>query len=79
MYRNRVHLAGWRLVVIVHKKGSQDVASLPNSELSGLFETVHLLRSPRNAERLLAALGRARAGKTKPGSIEDLRRDLGPK
>jgi PHD/YefM family antitoxin component YafN of YafNO toxin-antitoxin module len=25
------------------------------------LETAHLLRSPRNAERLLAALGRARA------------------
>jgi len=28
-------------------------------ELEGLLETTHLLRSPRNASRLLTALGRA--------------------
>jgi antitoxin YefM len=64
-------------VVIVRRKGSKDVALVPAAELSGLLETAHLLRSPRNAKRLLAAVRRAKAGKTKPGSVERLRRELG--
>jgi antitoxin YefM len=64
-------------VVIVRRKGSKDVALVPASELSGLMETAHLLRSPRNAQRLLAALRRAKAGKKKPGSVEQLRREMG--
>jgi antitoxin YefM len=63
-------------VVIVHRKGSKDVALVPAAELSSLMETAHLLRSPRNARRLLTALRRARAGKTKSGSIEHLRREM---
>ena len=38
------------------------------SELAGLVETAHLLRSPRNARRWMAALRRARGGKVKPGT-----------
>jgi antitoxin YefM len=38
-----------------------DVALLPASELAGLMETAHLLRSPNNARRLLTALRRAEA------------------
>ena len=51
-------------VVIVRRKGSGDVALVPAAELSGLMETAHLLRSPRNARRLLTALDRAEAGST---------------
>ena len=64
-------------VVIVRRKGSKDVALVPATELAGLMETAHLLRSSRNARRLLAALRRAETGKTKPGSIETLRRGIG--
>ena len=45
--------------VIVRRRGARDVALVPARELAGLIETAHLLRSPRNARRLLAALGRA--------------------
>jgi antitoxin YefM len=65
-----------REVVIVRRKGARDVALVPASELTGLMETAHLLRSPRNARRLLGALRRAKAGKTKPGSVEKLRQGL---
>ena len=41
------------------------------------IETAHLLRSPKNAERLLRALARAQGRKLKPESLEKLRRDLG--
>lgn len=46
--------------VIIHRRGAEDVALISAAELRSLEETVHLLRSPRNAERLLAALTRAR-------------------
>ncbi len=46
--------------VIIHRRGAEDVALIAAAELRSLQETVHLLRSPRNAERLLAALARAR-------------------
>jgi antitoxin YefM len=64
-------------VVIVRRKGARDVALVPAAELAGLMETAHLLRSPRNAQRLLAALRRARAGKGRPESMDKLRREMG--
>ena len=67
-------------VVIVRRKGARDVAMVPAAELAGLMETAHLLRSPRNARRLLAALRRAEAGRGKPASVSQLRAEmrLGP-
>jgi len=47
--------------IIVRRKGSRDVALIPATELAVLIETAHLLRSPRNARRLLTALHRADA------------------
>ena len=63
-------------VVIVRRKGARDAALIPASELAGLIETAHLLRSPRNARRLLAALRRAEAGKVQPTSVRELRREI---
>jgi antitoxin YefM len=62
--------------VIVRRRGSRDVALIPAGELAGLIETAHLLRSPRNARRLLTALRRAERGKTKPTSVAQLRREF---
>lgn len=62
--------------VIVRRRRSRDVALVPASELAGLIETAHLLRSPRNARRLLAALQRAERGKQKPATIAELRREI---
>jgi antitoxin YefM len=64
-------------VVIVRRRGAKDVALVPAEELSSLMETAHLLRSPKNAQRLLAALQRAKQGKGKPESVEKLRRETG--
>jgi len=66
-----------REVVIVRRRRAKDVALIPAEELSGLMETAHLLRSPRNARRLLAALQRATGGKGKPQSLDRLRREIG--
>ncbi|HEX3683948.1 MAG TPA: type II toxin-antitoxin system prevent-host-death family antitoxin [Bryobacteraceae bacterium] len=62
--------------VIVRRKGARDVALVPASELAGLIETAHLMRSPRNARRLLTALRRAERGKQKPSSVAGLRRNV---
>ena len=63
-------------IVIVRRQGSKDVALVPAGELAGLLETAHLLRSPRNAQRLLTALRRAELGKTKPRTVDQLRREI---
>jgi antitoxin YefM len=62
--------------VIVRRRGSRDVALIPASELAGLMETAHLLRSPENARRLLAALNRAGKGKGRAGTPAELRREI---
>ena len=62
--------------IIVRRRGARDVALIPASELAGLTETAHLLRSPRNARRLLTALGRAKAGKRKSGDTAVLRKEM---
>lgn len=62
--------------IIVRRKGAPDVALVPASELAGLIETAHLLRSPANARRLLAALRRSQKGKGKAFSPAGLRKEL---
>jgi antitoxin YefM len=62
--------------VIVRRKGARDVARIPVGELSGLIETGRLLRSPRNARRLLTALWRAERAKCDPANAADLRREI---
>ncbi len=66
-----------REVVIIKRRGVEDVALISASELTGLLETSHLLRSPKNAERLLAAFDRAVKKKGTPQSIEELKKEVG--
>ena len=66
-----------RQVVVISRRGAEDVALLAASELAGLLETAHLLRSPKNAQRLLAALNRAQAKRLRAESVEELRQEFG--
>jgi antitoxin YefM len=66
-----------REVVMIQRRGEEEVAMIAASELASLTETAYLLRSPANAERLLASLGRALKNDVKPSTIEDLRRETG--
>jgi len=66
-----------RDVVIIKRRGAKDVALISAEELSSITETAHLLRSPRNAARLLKALGRARKRSLRPEPVAKLRRELG--
>jgi antitoxin YefM len=63
--------------VYITRRNGEDVAVIAADELRSLMETAHLMRSPRNAERLLRALGRAQRGKLRPSDVSRLRRDLG--
>lgn len=64
-------------IVIINRRGYEDVALIAASELSSLAATAHLLRSPKNAERLLKALTRAKARTVKPQTIRQMRREVG--
>ena len=66
-----------REIVIIKRRGAEDVALIAADELESLLETAHLLRSPRNRERLFSALERAMKRSGKPQSVESLRREVG--
>jgi len=80
----RAHLAEYmdRVVddsdtLVIHRRNGKDVALIPATELASWKETAYLLSSPRNAERLLKAIRQSRTRKTKPRSIESLRKEMG--
>jgi len=66
-----------REVVIIQRRGGEDVAMITADELAGILETAHLLRSPVNAKRLRTALDRVRKQSGTPQTIEDLRTEVG--
>lgn len=66
-----------REVVIIERPGADDVALIAADELRSLLETVHLLRSPANAERLLRALARAQRDEGQVQTVDELRREVG--
>jgi antitoxin YefM len=66
-----------REVIIISRLDHEDVALVAASELSSLMETAHLLRSPKNAQRLLSAIARSRAEEGNPQTIDELRTELG--
>ena len=58
--------------VIVSRRGAESIVMLPLDEWTGIQETAHLLRSPTNAQRLLAALNRLEQGEGQVHSMESL-------
>jgi antitoxin YefM len=80
----RENLAGYldrvvddREVLVVKRRGNRDVAIISADELAGIMETAHLLRSPKNAARLLEALRELDQGKGEVTTVEELRQSLG--
>jgi antitoxin YefM len=59
--------------VVVSRRGTESIVMLPLEEWEGLQETAHLLRSPTNARRLLAALNRLEKGEGVVLSTEALK------
>ena len=65
-----------RDVVVIRRRGAEDVALIAADELESILETAHLLRSPKNAERLLTALRRAQQRTLEPSTVDDLRAEV---
>ena len=63
--------------VVIKRRNHEDMALLPASELRGLQETAHLLRSPKNARRLLTALVRALEDSVETSTAKELRDEFG--
>jgi antitoxin YefM len=66
-----------REVVFIRRRSRERVALVAADELASLMETAHLLRSPKNASRLLGALRRALENTGRPKSVTKLRDELG--
>jgi antitoxin YefM len=66
-----------REVVFVRRRGARDVAIVAADELSSLMETAHLLRSPKNAERLFEAIRELEEGRGEVMTLEELRHSVG--
>ena len=66
-----------REIVIIQRRGNEDVALINADELSGILETAHLLRSPQNARRLLSSLDRVKKESGTAQTIDELRNEVG--
>jgi antitoxin YefM len=64
-------------VVIINRRGGEPAALIAADELASLTETVHLLRSPASAARLLESLARALKGGGQMMTIEELTTEVG--
>ena len=63
---------------VIERRNGENVALISERELDSLLETAHLLRSPKNARRLLSALERALSDSSVPPStVDELRGELG--
>ncbi|MEM6599285.1 MAG: type II toxin-antitoxin system Phd/YefM family antitoxin, partial [Cyanobacteria bacterium P01_C01_bin.69] len=62
-------------VVLIKRKDAPNAAIIAEAELNSLVETVHLLRSPKNAQRLFAALERSQQKDLDSLSTEDTNAD----
>ncbi len=66
-----------REIVIIGRRSGESVPMISADELESLVETAHLMRSPKNAQRLLASLERALKREGDPSTSEKLRKELG--
>ena len=52
-----------REILHVTRQNARSVVMVSADEFEGIMETLHLLRSPANAERLMRSIGEAAKGK----------------
>jgi len=64
-------------IVLISRRKSEEVALISAAELRSLLETHYLLRSPKNAQRLLKALERAQNEKIPVMTVDELRAEVG--
>ncbi|WP_207459150.1 type II toxin-antitoxin system prevent-host-death family antitoxin [Azospirillum sp. SYSU D00513] len=65
-----------RAPLVVTRQKGRSVVMISEEEYEGLMETLHLLRSPANAERLLRGIAQLDAGKGTERTLID-EEDLG--
>jgi len=65
--------------VTIDRRGHESMVMVPAAEWEGLVETAHLLRSPANARRLLAALNRLEQGEGLQLTVDALATRTGTK
>lgn len=66
-----------REIVIIGRRTGESVAMVAADELESLVETAHLMRSPKNAQRLLVSLERALKRNGEPSTQDELRKEIG--
>lgn len=65
-----------RELVLIRRRGKEAVALVAADELAGWIETAHLMRSPKNAQRLLEAVERTCVGEGEAMAVDELRQRL---
>ena len=60
-----------RDALLVTRQNARSVVLISEDEYKGMMETLHLLRSPPNAERLLRSIQEADSGKLVEHGLQD--------
>ncbi|TCZ58750.1 type II toxin-antitoxin system Phd/YefM family antitoxin [Roseicella aquatilis] len=60
-----------RAPLLVTRQGHKNVVVISEEEFEGWMETIHLLRSPGNAARLVDSIAQAEAGQTAEHDLID--------
>jgi antitoxin YefM len=66
-----------REIVVVQRRGKEDVAMIALDELERLLETAYLHRSPANLKRFEESIAQSKAGKSIELTLEQLRERVG--
>ncbi|WP_419860870.1 type II toxin-antitoxin system Phd/YefM family antitoxin [Candidatus Palauibacter sp.] len=63
--------------VLIRRRGKEPVALIAAEDLSSWMETVYVLRSPKNAQRLREAIAWVESGQGEPVDLDELAERLG--
>ena len=63
--------------ITLTRRGHKEVTVMATDDYRSLVETIHLLRSSINAERLYAALNRALANEGRVQTLDELKQEVG--
>jgi antitoxin YefM len=64
-------------ITIIKRRNGKNVALIAEDELTSLLESVYLLKSPENAQRLFRALEWAEAEAGTSQTLDELKEELG--
>jgi antitoxin YefM len=64
-------------LLVTRSGGKGNVVVMSEAEFAGWQETVHLLSNPKNAERLMASIREAKAGKAKEHALMTAKKRAG--